>query len=241
MKRYISVFEMIARSSIYKVLLILVGMVAAESIAFYIRLQKFSETTRNVGEYIEWSNYDLIFKIAYVLLTIVIVLPGMNLGSTQSYTLQRLRIKEKRIFWLQALYNTLAYVLLWGAQLVMILVSVFVYSKNLPKDAIWNNQSVFLAFYQNDFMHSILPLEDGPGWWVLGFVIVGTGFIAAEFTKQQRRGKFAFEILILAAAVLISFPREVGYEFTFLAIALCVVCLIIGMRWLMNKVDDGGE
>ncbi|MBQ8518056.1 MAG: hypothetical protein IJ455_00430 [Agathobacter sp.] len=241
MKRYISVFEMITRSSIYKVLLILVGMVSAEAISFYSTFQKYSETTRNVEEYIQRSDYDLIFKIAYVLITIVIVLPGMNLGSTQSYTLQRLRIKEKRIFWLQALYNTMAYVLLWGAQLVTILVSVLVYRNNLPKGATWNNQSVFLLFYENDFMHSILPLEDSPGWWVLGFLIVGTALVAAEFTKQQRRGKFAFEILLLVVAMLISFPRDVGYEFTFLAISLCIVYIIMGMRWILNKVDDGGE
>lgn len=239
MKRYLSVFEMIARSSIYKVLLILVGMIAVEAAFFYNTVMH--PEGLNIEEYIDQSQYSLIFKIAYVLITLVIVLPGMNLGSTQSYTLQRLRIKEKRIFWLQALYNTLSYVLLWGVQLVVILVSAMIYQKNLPSAAIWSHQTLFLAFYRSDFMHSILPLEDGPGWWVLGFVIVGTAFVVAEFTKQQRRGKFAFELPLMVVAMFLSFPRELGYEFSFFAITICVVYIIMGMRWIMNKVEDGGE
>lgn len=239
MKRYVSVFEMITRSSIYKVLLILVGMVVAEFVCFYITMM--SPNGLNIEEYIDQSQYSLIFKIAYVLVTLAIVFPGMNIGSIQSYTLERLRIKEKRIFWLQALYNTLAYILFWGVQLVVILVSAFVFQKNLPQAATWSNQTLFLAFYRSNFMHSILPLEDGPGWWVLGFVIVGTAFVVAEFTKQQRCGKFAFELPIMVVAVLLSFPRQLGYEFVFLAVAFGAVYIIMGMRWVMNKVDDGGE
>lgn len=239
MKKYISVFEMIARSSIYKVLLILAGMVVAEAVCFYMTMM--SPSGLNIEEYIDQSQYSLIFKIAYVLVTLAIVFPGMNIGSIQTYTLQRLRIKEKRIFWLQALYNTFAYVLLWGVQLVVILVSAMIFQKNLPLEAIWSHQTLFLAFYRSDFMHSILPLEDGLGWWVLGFVIVGTAFIVAEFTKQQRSGKIAFELPIMVVAVLLSFPRRLGYEFSFMAIALCIVYIITAMRWVMNKVEDGGE
>lgn len=239
MKRYVSVFEMIARSSIYKVLLIIAGMVIAQAVCFYMSM--ISPSGLSLEAYIDQSQYRLIFKIAYVLITLVIVFPGMNIGSIQSYTLQRLRIKEKRIFWLQALYNIFAYVLLWGVQLMVILGSSLIYQNNLPEAGTWSNQSLFLAFYRNEFMHSILPLEDAPGWWVLTFVIIGTGLVVAEFTKQQRCGKFAFELLLMIVAVLISFPRALGYEFSFFAIAICIVFVIMGMRWLLNVVGDGGE
>ena len=232
MKRYLSVFEMIARSSIYKVLLILVGMVAVEAAFFYHTMMH--PEGLNIERYIDQSHYSLIFKIAYILVTLVIVLPGMNIGSTQSYTLERLRIKGKRIFWLQALYNTLAYVLLWGVQLMVILVSAKVFEKNLPLTAEWSHQTLFLAFYRNDFMHSILPLEDGPGWWLLGIVIIGTAIVTAGFTKQQRDGKFAFELLLMVVAVLISFPRAMSYEYLFLAIASVFTIVIMSMRWLLN-------
>lgn len=237
MKRYLSVFEMIARSSIYKVLLTLMVMVVAQGISFYMTM--LSPSGLGVEDFIEQSHYGLIFKIAYVLITIILVIPGMDIGSKQSYTLKRLRIKESRIFWLQALYNLLAYLLLWGAQLAMLFGSCLVYQNNLPEGVTLTNQTMFLAFYRNDFMHSILPLEDGPGWWVIALIGVTTGVVAAEFTKLRREGKFGFELLILVPSVLISFPSELGYEFTFLVLALCIVYFVMGLRFGINKLLGG--
>lgn len=239
MKKYLSVFEMIARSSIYKVLLIIGVMLVSQAVCFYLSM--ISPSGIGIESYIDQSQYSLIFKIAYVLITIVLVFQGMNLGSVQSYTLQRLRIKEKKIFWLQSLYNFLAYMLLWGIQLVMILVSVTVYQKNLPEGVELTNQTMFIAFYRNDFMHSILPLEDGPGWWVLVLIGVTSAFVTAEFTKLQREGKFGFEILLLVVAVIVSFPRQLGYEFVFLALVFVIIYMIMVMRWVLNTVGDGGE
>ena len=158
MKRYQSVFEMITRSSIYKVLLVVGGMLVAEAILFWNALMYLGGAC--LEEHIDQSYYSIVFKIAYVLITIAIVFPGMNIGSTQTYTLQRLRIKERWIYGLQIIYNLLAYMILWGAQLAMLLVSAVLYQKYLPEGALWTNQTLFIAFYRNDFMHSILPLED---------------------------------------------------------------------------------
>ena len=100
MKRYVSVFEMIARSSIYKVLLVIVTMVVAELVYFYLAFT--SAQGLIIEEYIDETFFGISFKAAYTLITLLLILPGMNLGSTQSYTLKRLRIKEKNIYWLLA-------------------------------------------------------------------------------------------------------------------------------------------
>ena len=237
MKRYLSVFEMITRSSIYKVLLILVGMVAVELTVFYLTMSNPAGV--NIEEYIDQSHYSLIFKIAYMLITIAIVLPGMNIGSVQSYTLQRLRIKEKSVFWLQALYNMFAYVLLCGVQLMVLLFSCVMYQKNLPEIAVWSNQTLFLAFYRNAFMHSILPLEDVFGWLVLVFLVVGTAVTSAYFTAQMRRGKFVWEIGVVIGAVLIDFPKDFGNEIAVMVIAAVIVAVSLLCRW--TKKWEGGN
>ena len=238
MKRYVSVFEMIARCSIYKVLLAIAAMVTAQAVSFYMTMR--SPGGLAIEDYIDQSQYSLIFKIAYVLITIILVFPGMDIGSKQSYTLQRLRIKESRIFWLQSLYNMFAYMLLWGAQLMVLLASCLVYQKNLPASAIFTNQTMFLAFHRNDFMHNIFPLEDSPTWLFILIIWISTAFVAAEFTKARRdEGKFAFEIMVLLAAVLISFPRQMSYEYWFLILALGFVYLVMGMRFLLNKSIGG--
>lgn len=237
MKRYLSVFEMITRSSIYKVLLIITAMVVVEGAFFYNTF--LAQEGVSFEFYIEESHYRVIFLIAYILVTIVVVLPGMNIGSVQTYTLQRLRIKEGRIFWLQALYNLCAYVLLWGVQLAMILGSYVYYQSNLPKGAIVSNQTLFLSFIRSNFMHCVLPLEDGPGWWVIGLIAVTTALAAANFTKLQRSGKFGFELLLMIAAVCIYFPRALGYDISFIMVAISVVYAVMYLRWGMNRF--GGE
>lgn len=239
MKRYVSVFEMIARSSIYKVLLALGAMLVAQGVCFYMTM--LSPSGLSIEDYIEQSQYSLIFKIAYVLITVILVVPGMDIGSKQSYTLKRLRIKESRIFWLQALYNFFAYVLLWGGQLMMLLGSAIVYQKNLPEGATFTNQTMFLAFYRNDFMHNILPLEDVTGWWFLVPMLVTTAFATAEFTKLRREGKFGFELLFFIPTVLISFPRRLGYEYPFFIVGVCFAYSVMGIRWGMNRFLGGDE
>lgn len=233
MKRYLSVFEMITRSSIYKVLLIISGMVAIEFVFFYLHV--INNKFLNIEEYVDQGYYSIIFKIAYLLVTIVIVLSGMNLGSVQSYTLQRLRIKEKRIYWLQALYNFFAYVILWGVQLITVFVNILIFQKNLPEGAVFTNQTIFVAFYRNNFMHTILPLEDVPGWWILILTGIASALATAEFTKLQRQGKFAFELLLLVASVLIYFPRALGFEISYIIVALCIVYIVIGTRMVIRK------
>lgn len=232
MKKYKSVFEMITRSSIYKVLLIVGGMLVAEAVFFWNTLIRPEGLC--LEEYIDQSYYSIIFKIAYVLITIVIVLPGMNIGSTQSYTLQRLRIKERWVYCLQAIYNFFAYVLLWGTQLAILLVSAKMYQKHLPDGALWTNQTLMMAFYRNNFMHSILPLEDGPSWWVLVLIGVSTAILTAEFTKQQRKGTFAFELLVLIVIAVLVFPREMGVEFVYFVLALVFVYIVMIIRRLLQ-------
>lgn len=238
MKRYVSVFEMIARSSIYKVLLVIATMVVAELVYFYLAFT--SAQGLIIEEYIDETFFGIAFKVAYTLITVLLILPGMNLGSRQSYTLKRLRIKEKNIYWLQAVYNFLAFVILWGVQLLVILGFVVFYQNHLPEGTVITNQTMFLAFYRVDFMHSILPLEDKTNWMMLFSIGAVTALAAAECTKLQRVGKFAFELCVMVATTWIVFPRELGYDFALWVIATCSVCVVMWIRWGLHRLEEGG-
>ena len=237
MRRYLSVFEMIEQSSIYKVLSIIFGMAAIQAVMFYLEIS--DGWLRSMESYVNESNFDISFKIAYMLVTIVIVLPGMNHGSVQSYTLQRLRIKESGVFWMQALYNFFAYVLLWGIQLVNLFVSAGLHHREFSDDGLWNNQTLFLAFYKNDFMHTILPLEDVIGWGILVSIGVTSALLAAEFTRRQRCGKFGWELGLVVVTVLMCIPRGLGDNPVGLLAMWVIVYLVLGTRWVTNRF--GGE
>ena len=237
MKRYLSVFEMIARSSIYNVLLVLIGMAAVQVIPFYLKVSE--GWIHSFESYINESSFDISFKMAYVLITILVILPGMNLGSVQGYTLQRLRIKERRVFCMQALYNFFAYVLLWGMELFVLLVCAMIHNQELADDGLWNNQTLFLAFYKNEFMHTILPLEDALGWFAIITIVITSGLVSAEFTRRQRCGKYSWELGLVVVAVIMSIPRGIGDDLRFLLAMCAIVYLVLGTRWVTNRF--GGE
>lgn len=188
MRRYISVFEMIVRSSVYKVIGILAALVLVEVGTFYICLQQpLAQIQPNLEEVVDQSHFSIIALIAYMLLSVILVRPGMNVGSMQSYTLKRLRIQEKYIFVLQTIYNVLCYVLLWGTQVgILLVVSQFYMQYQIS--AIRTNQTIFLAFHRNEFMHAILPLQDSFKWFLLMGSILVSGVIMAAITWQQRNG-----------------------------------------------------
>lgn len=236
MKRYLSVFEMITRSSIYKVFAVLLIMAVTELAACYIALQQLLEEIQpSLEEIVDQSYFLNFFRIAYVVVTVVLILSGMNIGSMQSYTLQRLRIKEKWVFVLQSIYNILCYLLLWTVQVVVLLM-VSSYYMDHETDVILGNQMVFLAFHRNDFMHSILPFQDILGWFTIFFFLFGTGIMAASFTKRQRSGKIGWSLFLFVAAICICFSRGLGEQIWFLDV-FCGYWMIRAFAKAMEHVE----
>lgn len=241
MKRYISVFEMIIRSSIYKVIGILALLSMVELGTFFIAFQQpLASIQPNLEELIDQSHFVYMFGIAYLLMTVALVLPGTNIGSMQGYTLQRLRIKEKKVFLLQCIYNVLCYVLLWATQLGVLLVASSYYMAH-KTDAVLTNQTVFIAFHRNEFMHSILPMQDVVNWLLLVGIIIGTGCFAADFTRMQRRGKVAWILIFFVATACISFPRAIDEEPVLFIIAMLIWSSFILLRAILNRGAEEDE
>lgn len=241
MKRYISVFEMITRSSIYKVIGLLTLLAAAELGTFFIALQQpLAEIQPNLEEIVDQSHLMYMFGIAYVLMTVALVLPGTNIGSVQGYTLQRLRIKESKVFLLQCSYNVLCYLLLWATQLGVLLVASSYYMTH-KTDAILTNQTVFLAFHRNGFMHSILPMQDTVNWLLLFGFIIGTGCFAADFTRKQRRGKVAWILIFFVAVACISFPRAMDEDPVLMILTMIIGFSFCILRAMLNRGVEEDE
>ena len=117
------------------------------------------------------------------------------------------------------------------------LINITIYLKNLPDEVIITNQTMFLAFYRSTFMHSILPLEDAPGWIILTLIAVTGAVATAEFTRLQRGGKFGFELLVLVAAVLVYMPRELGYDISFILVVIVIVNFWMAARRVTYRLE----
>lgn len=243
MKKYISVFEMLVRSTFYKVLLVIIAMLAAQTYMFWNVVMNGQEGKVEEGLETLVDNSLVIWPLAigFVLVTVILCLSGCNIGSNQGYTLRRLRIAERTICILQAIYNCICYFLLWASQVALTIGISFMYEKQA---ALFTNQSIVIAFYRNSFLHSILPMEDGIGWLMLIGIILGCGIAAAEFPYRQRQGKTAIGIILMCGATCAVFPRGLNGSITMLSIS--IACLV-GSAWiyfgskLMKKVEKEHE
>ena len=197
-------------------------------------LQPIAAMQPTIEEWVERSRIMIPFLAGYWLITKVLSSSGTNTGSMQAYTLQRLRIPEKKVYLLQCIYNMFIYALLWMTQLLLLFVATEIYMK-YKEGVLLTNQTVFLSFYRNDFMHSILPLEDIFGWFTLVFYITMTGFLAANYARGQRKGKVVWALIVFIALATVCFKRGLGVEPFFPLMMVLLWSMYLLARALINK------
>lgn len=228
MKKHLSVFGLFARSTIYKVLGVLALMCGIEIVLF---AKKYSEAgapeyVARLETYIDISAIDVCFAAAFVLITVILCLPGTEYRTKVSYTLQRLSVSESGVFFHQAGYNSLIYLLLWSVQLVVIYGISLYYDAVVPA-AFANNQTTFLAFYRSSFMHTLLPLSDVLLWIRNFFLAAAMGSVSADFSYKQRRKKFGISAAVMVIYILLFFSRGIGDTFH-CGVAIVLSCIVIG-------------
>ena len=118
-----------------------------------------------------------------------------------------MRITEKKILFMQSIYNVLCYTMFLAAQTGIFLIQYQMYCGYIKNVT---NQTLFLAFYRNAFMHSILPLEDSFRCGMNLIIILSCSIGTALFSYIQRRGKMAWSMLVMLACILLGFERELG-------------------------------
>lgn len=232
MKKILSIFELLVRNTIYKMLIVFAALGVVEIVCFWNKIQEQialqSQQEGIVGsgslEFIVDSSSQFgWYTVAFVLITAILGFSTCNFGSVQSYTLKRLRVSEWELFWMQSVYNFLCYILLMGVQLGLLFVMGDLY-RNYNTDV--TNQTMFLAFYRNAFMHSILPMEEWLRFIMNLFLYGGMAVTAASVPYFQRNGKIIWEGVVVMGILAVGFEAELGSYVPY-SLALIVVSLTI--------------
>lgn len=240
MRKQLSVLGLIARSSVYKVLGIIVLMCLAEFGLFALEFagKVSAEFVSGFQFYIEQSNIDICLAIVFVLITLVLCLTGTEYSSMVGYTLQRLSISEKAVFYYQTAYNTVIYFLLWAVQIALIYAFGIWYSNTVSSEFA-NNLSIFLSSYRSDFLHSLLPLSDITLWIRNFLLIISLGIASAEFPYIQRRKKYSVFIVFVVVFVLFFFVTGIGTIENFVfSVLLFVIVIIMAFYDIYHKEDS---
>lgn len=178
---------------IYKILGLLFVMAVAEGTLFYFALNR-TLVTENAGlgstgleQLFTRSWAALVCVVFFTVAIFLLILTGYEHGSKQGYTLRRLSVSERSVFLWQAVYNTFCCFLFWAVLLGIALALCKLYVAKVGLEYV-SGQTIFLAFYRNNFLHSLLPLEETSRYIRNVVLILGLGISSACFPFKQRRG-----------------------------------------------------
>lgn len=234
MKKYVSVFMLFVRSSIYGVLGLLLGMGIGQAIIFAFDGLKASNLEWALSQQPSFSG----IVITLGLLCGMLNSPFCDRGGRMNNTLQRLNISEKQVFWMQAAANGLMIMLFFLFQGLMFVLFCFWYDPEV------DFLTILVVAYDNPLFHTFFPLGN---WMVVLtnlIVIAGLAICCAAYPMRQRHNKQSITTFLM---LLVSFfylylqkegdHLEVGYcILIMLASTYCITVALCGTMSL--EVDD---
>lgn len=246
MKKYLSVFGLFAKSSILKILLVIIAMTAAQCFIF---TSEFGENLvayniklsfPHIETLIERSRIDWICGLVFVIISVLLCLPGTSFSSKTGYTLDRLSVSPRAVFFCQAVYNLFVYFILWVAQVAVCFGLCLYYAQNAPEELV-GNQSIFLAFYRNSFLHALLPLSDIAVWIRNGFLIIALAIATAEYPFKQRHKKLGFSAIAMVLFTIVFFKTDIVNSFNTILIVVVSIINVIEMCYNFFSEDNSYE
>ncbi len=251
MKKYISSIGLFARSTLRRVLIVLLISAVLQllmwGLEFRSSMRAYNEARLDmptVEKLVDRGAANAMFRLTLTVITVILCLPGASRRSHTEYTLGRLSVSERGIFFCQAAYNAAVYLLLFAAQTVLLFAMVLIYRNLAPAESVAPNIA-YIAFYRNRFMHSVLPLEDVRLWIRNIALVLILALSAAEFPYLRRRGRMSATPIAVLGCVWVFFSSEIGSVGQLVAAisGLLVVCGIVACGLTLDKrrVEDERE
>lgn len=248
MRKYFSVFYLTSRQSFYKI----IALMCISGIVQYIFFQKeldalssFNRSNltgyRDLERVTSLSAINVIYAATVVAVLVLLTITGTAFGSKCNYTIKRLSVSEKAYFYIQSIYNIIVLVFLLGFEILLTFVFSNMYIAVANKDFI-SNQSIFLAYYRNDFLHSLLPLADTLIIIRNALQIFALSLAASFLSYKQRRGKKSVAVIFLTVFSIIWNSGEIGGSLsvmlTYFICAAITAFIIIYVKNGWGENDD---
>ncbi|MBE5868854.1 MAG: hypothetical protein E7293_07860 [Lachnospiraceae bacterium] len=241
-KGKLSVLGLLVRISIYKVLTVLVIMSMVQ-VALFARVLQSTDGQQKLFESMIRDSYlSVISRVAFLALCLILVWTDSDRrGCKSSYLLKRLCVSRPGMFALRSIYYLGCFVIFGAVQIGLVIGMFFLYRRGQTPETL-SPQALFLAFYRNDFLHSLLPLEETVRWIRNGFLLVCSSMQIAWFqTALHPAGKWIPVLWILY--VVMTFPQGIGSLgmdiFTMVTAGVCVAFILTEVFDLWGRDQHG--
>ena len=149
-------------------------------------------------------------------------------------------VSERATFFNQAVYNVLIYIIFISVQLAVILGLSQYYIASVHAECI-SNQTLVLAFYRNEFLHSLLPFED-IGLWIRNVLLVlSLAFANAEFPYRHRRHKYTTIPLALVMYTVVYFDQGIGALANVITTVIITLMIAGEVAYTLTRKDKEAE
>lgn len=220
--REISLWALLARGSIYKILTVLILMTAAEIAMFSRMLKVFAEWDYDGDPYVaNFYRFDRVyyasetptlFLAAFCLVSIALVWNQMEThGTKSSYTLKRLRVTGSHLFWVTTGYHFLCYLFLSAVQIGAALWMCRLYRERMPVELV-SSQFEFLAFYRTGLLHELFPLADVAKWIRSLLMFFALSAMAADQSRMRPWRRFGMLGFYPCAGIWLIAAEGLGFQ-----------------------------
>ena len=203
MKQQLSVPMLAARATFYKILGALALMGVVEGALFHLGLSR----SVSLESAFRTGFTQLVFRCTFIVIFILLI--SWARAANTRYTIRRLPVSERVFTLWNALYGILIFLILWGVQLGFALLLCKYYLLSADPTLV-NPQTVFLAFYRSDFLHSLLPLAEVSRWVRQFAFVITLGVCSACAPCLIRRSYKPVAVLLPYILFLSLFDRPVG-------------------------------
>lgn len=236
MRKTLSVFALVARATLAKIILLIITLMAGEIGLFYLRLHT-QQRLGTLEEMLESSRVYLLFIACFVCIFIILeAFAGKQKGGNPVYTVNRLPIRPGQFTLICSLYNTSCLTLLFAAQIVTDLLLSFIYAEHNTADPY--GPVTFLAFYRSDFFHSLLPLGDIFSIFTNVILLVSLGTTCACSAWKTRQGGQDLLAAVLFITAVFPFTQRDIEASVFCNIVILIISFV-GLVVSAIKIKKG--
>jgi hypothetical protein len=238
MRKTLSITELLARRSLWKVLAVLAVMAAAELGWFALMLGNRPDASLyDAGKYFAW-----IFAAANIAVFLVLGGPAAK-KTNYSYSVRMLGVTEGRLYLINIVYCLLAFLMVWGVQAAVLMAAAKMYMSAPGFTGV--AMSPMVEIYSSRYLHAMLPMQDYAMLAVLAAGLLFLAVYAASFAEAQRARSTAVSAFLGLICVLRSrmLAAEAGLLFAIVAAFFAMFCVFAATGRFAKKgskeVDDG--
>ena len=214
MKKSVSVWMLLARSTFWKICAVLAVTGLGEAALLALQASKGSPLigrpdagiqalALNVENLYRYGHISLMCGVGAMAVLLILMLPGWHRTTKTEYTLRRLQVSPKGFYLCHAGYSFCCLLLYWAVQALTLSALTVYWGKALHPE-LYGPETLLLAAWRVPLLHALLPLAD---WSVLLRGLAMALLLAVLVADSSRRSWYN---LLGMVVILAMFPAKVG-------------------------------